>query len=81
MENNQKGMLYSLSAFIGILITGLVYALLDVLQVAILGWITAIMAKIKMKFVAIYNMAVYAFTLPMILQIIYKVFAKIFPLF
>ena len=62
---------YSLSAFIGILITGLVYALLDVLQVAVLGWITAIMAKIKMKFVAIYNMAVYSFTLPMILEIIY----------
>ena len=62
---------YALTAFIGLFITGLVYALLDTVRVAIFGWITAVIAKIKMKFVAIYNMAVYAFTLPMILEIIY----------
>ena len=62
---------YALSSFIGLFITGFVYALLDVLRLSAFGWITAIIAKIKFKFVAVYNMAVYAFTLPMILEIIY----------
>lgn len=64
---------YALTLFIYLFITGLVYALLDSLQVAIFGWITAVIAKIKMKFMAIYNMAIYAFTLPMILNIIYMI--------
>ncbi len=62
---------YALTIFIGLFITGILYALLDTVRIAIFGWITAVIAKIKMKFSAIYNMAVYAFTLPMILQIIY----------
>ena len=64
---------YAVTMFIGLFITGMVYALLDTLRVAIFGWVTAVVAKIKMKFVAIYNMAVYSFTLPMILEIIYLV--------
>ena len=64
---------YAVTMFIGLFITGMVYAILDTLRVAIFGWVTAVIAKIKMKFVAIYNMAVYSFTLPMILEIIYLV--------
>ena len=64
---------YGLSTFIYLLIVNIVIALLDVLEIALLGWITASIAGIKMKFVAIYNMAVYSITLSMFLNILYLV--------
>ena len=64
---------YAITIFIGLFVTGIVYAFLDSLRVAVFGWITAVMARIKMKFIAIYNMAIYALTLPMILNIIYLI--------
>lgn len=62
---------YALSIFIYILILNLMVVLLDTLEIAILGWITTRVARIKMKFVAIYNMAAYSLTLPIILNILY----------
>ena len=44
---------------------------IDSLVLATLGYLTAIIAKIKMRFVAIYNMAVYGLTLSIILNLIY----------
>ena len=38
---------------------------------SVFGWITTWIAKIKMRFVAIFNMAVYALTLSVILNILY----------
>ena len=64
---------YGLSMFIYLLLLNIIYALLDSLEIAILGWITTSLARIKIKFVAIYNMAVYALTLPMILNILYMI--------
>lgn len=64
---------YAGTIFMGLLLTGIIYALLDSLRIAIFGWITALIAKIKIKFTAIYNMAIYSFTLPMILNIIYLI--------
>lgn len=64
---------YAVTAFVSLLITGIIYALLNTLRVAILGWVTAGIARIKIKFVSIYNMAIYAFTLPSILNIIYLI--------
>ena len=55
--------------FAGVITVGL----MNVLQVAILGWITTMIARIKMRFSAIYSMAVYSLTLPMILNIVYLV--------
>ena len=64
---------YAITAFVSLLITGIIYALLNTLRVTIFGWVTAGIAKIKIKFVSIYNMAIYAFTLPSILNIIYLI--------
>lgn len=65
---------YAISAFISLLIYSLVSELLlNALQLAILGLVTTLVARIKITFVAIYNMAIYALTLPTILNIIYIV--------
>lgn len=64
---------YAVSIFIYLLIVNIMVGLLDSLEIAILGWITATIARIKMKFVAMYNMAVYSLTLPMILNVLYIV--------
>jgi type III secretory pathway component EscU len=60
-----------LSVTVYLLITNIVVALLDTFELAILGWITSITAKIKMRFSALYNMAIYSLTLSMILNMIY----------
>lgn len=64
---------YAISMFVYLFIINIILALLDSLEIAILGMITTTIARIKMKFVAIYNMAVYSLTLPMILNILYIV--------
>lgn len=62
---------YSLSLFISLFIVNFIVAVIDVLEIALLGWITTMFARIKMRFIAIYNMAVYALTLPILLNILY----------
>lgn len=62
---------YAGAIFIYLLIINIMIALLDSLEIAILGVITSTMARIRMKFIAIYNMAVYSLTLSMILNILY----------
>lgn len=57
--------------FIYLLIINLMIALLDSFEIAILGVITSTMARLRMRFVAIYNMAIYSLTLSMILNILY----------
>lgn len=68
---NSYYMRYVVVILINLLLLNVLVALLDTLQLAILGWVTTIVARIKMKFVAIYNMSIYALTLSMILNIIY----------
>ena len=62
---------YALSLFISLLIVNSMVAIIDSLEIALLGWITTMFTKIKMRFVAIYNMAVYGLTLPMLLNVLY----------
>ena len=64
---------YGVLMFIYLLIVNIIVALLDALEIAVLGLITAIMARIKMKFTPIFNMAIYSLTLPIILNILYIV--------
>ena len=64
---------YTVSAFIYLLFLALVSSLLNAVQLAILGLVTALVARIKITFVAIFNMAIYALTLPTILNIVYIV--------
>lgn len=62
---------YGISIFIYIFVINMVYSLFDALQIGILGWITTLITRIRMRFVAIYNMSVYALTLSMILNMLY----------
>ena len=62
---------YGTAIFIYLLIINIIVGLLDALEIALLGWITASIARIRMKFVAIYNMAIYSLTLPIVLNILY----------
>ena len=62
---------YALSIFVSLFIANIMLILIDVLEIALLGWITTTVARIRMRFVAIYNMAVYSITLPVILNIMY----------
>ena len=64
---------YGLAMFIYMLIVNIIVSLFDALEIALLGWITTTIARIRIKFVAIYNMAIYSLTLPMILNILYIV--------
>lgn len=61
------------SLYIYILLIDILVALLDAVELAIIGWVTSWIARIKLKTVAIYNMAIHSLTLPMILNIIYIV--------
>ena len=62
---------YGAAILIYLLIINIIIGLLDALEIALLGWITASIARIRMKFVAIYNMAIYSLTLPIVLKILY----------
>ena len=64
---------YGTTMFIYMLILNIMAGILNALEIAILGLITMTITRIRTKFVAIYNMAVYSLTLPMILNIIYIV--------
>lgn len=47
--------------------------LMDSFILSILGWVTSLIARIKIRFVAIFNMSAYAITLSVILNLIYLV--------
>jgi len=64
---------YAISIFIYLFFINIMVILLDTLEIALLGWITATIAGIKMRFSAIYNMAAYSLTLSIILNILYIV--------
>ena len=64
---------YGTTMFVYMLIVNIMVGLLNALEIAILGLITMTITRIRTKFVAIYNMAVYSLTLPMILNILYVV--------
>lgn len=64
---------YGLTMFIYLLIINIMATLLNALVIALLGWITTTIARIRIRFVAIYNMAAYSLTLSIILNILYIV--------
>lgn len=68
---NSYYMRYTVSILVYLIIMNILLALLDALELGVLGYITTIVARIKMRFAAIYNMAIYSLTLPMILNIVY----------
>ena len=64
---------YGASIFAYLVIINIIVALLDALEIAALGWITTAIARIRIRFTVIYNMAIYSLTLPMILNILYLI--------
>ncbi len=74
-----SGQIYTV--YISVFITMFVYTfvmylmttLWYVLAIGIIGYITALILKIKMRYVAVFNMSVYAITLSILLNIIYLV--------
>lgn len=62
---------YMISSFISLLLVEIIITLIDALEIAAFGWLTTMITRIRIRFVAIYNMAVYALTLPMILNMLY----------
>lgn len=73
---NQISSLYFTFGAVIFIYTWIMYIisiLMDTLILSILGWITSLIARIKIRFVAIFNMAAYAITLSTILNLIYFV--------
>lgn len=58
-----------LSAFVAYCIS----ILMDAILLAILGYTTAILLRLRLKFSAMYNMAVHSLTLPILLNLIYMI--------
>lgn len=58
-----------MSSYTVFFIATIIFALI----ISLFGYLTAIILKIKMKFVAVFNMAIYAITLSAILELIYSV--------
>ncbi len=64
---------YSMSIIIYLVLMNIIVGLLDSVELAVLGWITSLTARIKMRFTAIFNMAIYSLTLSILLNCIYVI--------
>ena len=63
---------YGLALVIYLFISYFISTLIDVIMLSLFGLITSVIAKIQMRYRAIFNMSVYAITLSTILQLIYS---------
>lgn len=79
--NSIKIMSMYISIFLTIFIYGFIMyfvsTIFNVLLLSIFGYLTTLIAKIKMRYVAIFNMSIYALTLSIILNFIY-IFVNLF---
>lgn len=76
LKNGNMTMFYSIFAiteFVGHFTNYFLVAIIYSLEIALLGWITTITLRIKMRFKALYNMSAYAITLSTILMTVYIV--------
>ena len=64
---------YAMSIIIYLVLMNIIVGLLDSVELAVLGWITSLTARIKMRFTAIFNMAIYSLTLSILLNCIYVI--------
>ena len=62
-----------LALFIYAFVIYFINTIFYILVIAMVGYITTILLKLKIRFIAVFNMAVYAITLPIILNIIYLI--------
>ena len=76
INNTEKAQLYIGIFIISLMSSYIVFFIVTmvfVLILSIFGYFTAIIAKIKMKYVAILNMSIYSITLSVILELIYTI--------
>lgn len=64
---------YAISAFVSYFIENFIVVLIYSVEIAILGWITTIILRIKMRFKVLYSMSAYSITLSTILMTIYMI--------
>jgi len=64
---------YVVAVFTNYFTENLLVAIIYSLEIALLGWITTIILRIKMRFKAIFNMSAYAITLSTILMTVYVI--------
>lgn len=60
-----------LALFVYAFIIYFINTLFNILVISVFGYLTTVILKLKIRYVAIFNMAVYAITLPTILDILY----------
>ena len=70
-ENEVSDLTVLISIYISVLILIFLATLIDIIMLSGFGLMTCFMAKIKINYKAIFNMSIYALTLPIILKIIY----------
>ena len=73
LSNGMLNVYFSVALFIAgyTFIIYTISVLIDVLVIAILGYISTLIIRLKIRFSAIYNMAIYSMTLPLLLKAIY----------
>ena len=64
--------MFLIASVISIFIGYFIITLIDILTLSLFGMITCYMAKIKIKYKAIFNMSTYAITISVILRLIYE---------
>ena len=71
LNNPKIYIIYTISITIYTFISYFITTLLDILMLSLYGMLTTLIAGIKIRYRAVFNMSVYAFTLSIILQLIY----------
>ena len=77
-DSKTLNIVFILSSVISIFISFFIITIVDVLILSLFGMMTCYFSKIKVKYRAIFNMSIYAITLPLILRLIYEVLLLIF---
>ena len=73
LTNNQIYITFFIAIFIYMFMIYLGTVLVDAVLYSLLGHVTALLSGLRLKFTAIYNIAAYGLTLPIILNLIYMV--------
>lgn len=76
INSTEKVQLYAIIFGVSLMSSYLVFfaaTLIFIIILSVFGYLAAIIAKIKMKYVAIFNMAVYSITLSLLLEVIYTI--------
>lgn len=60
-------------------ISHIIYALIEIIFISIFAYLATIILRLKMRYVAVFNMVVYAITLPTLLQMLYLVINIFYP--